>query len=231
MTSIIKPAKGARRIKDIPPDWLAALNSGTAESRTLVESLAIDFGVLLRSCCPALPHATTQTIAAEPKITRRMALLGQAIAQHASPETFTKPPSDTLRGGAAYAIAALPLTLAEKLEHMRPLANDPHFGVREWAWLALRPALMACTDTAIRLLTPWAEDAAPNIRRFASEATRPRGVWCAHWPDLKKEPWRAEPLLKPLLGSETHPYVKASVRNWLNDAAKSQPDWALKMRA
>ncbi|MCA3269311.1 MAG: DNA alkylation repair protein [Thalassospira sp.] len=230
MTGIIKPAKGARRIADIPPDWLAALNSGAAESRTLVEGLAVNFGVLLRACCPMLPENTRHAIAVEPKITRRMALLGKAIAAHAAPEAFAAHPSDTLRGGAAYAIAALPLTLAEKLDRLRPLADDPHFGVREWAWLALRPALMAETDAALQLLTPWAEDAAPNIRRFASEATRPRGVWCAHWAELKKEPWRAESLLKPLLRGETHPYVNASVRNWLNDAAKSQPEWVAGLR-
>lgn len=222
------PAKGARRIADITPDWLEQLNSGVAQSRTLVEGLAVDFGALLSAACPQLPDAVRRTIAAEPKITRRMAMTGAALG--AGYTAYLEHPADTLRGAAAYAIAGLPGSLAAKLEKMRPLANDAHFGVREWAWIALRPALMQDTDEAIRLLTPWTEHSAAYTRRFACEATRPRGVWCKHWFELKTEPWRALPLLEPLLRGETHPYVAASLRNWLNDAAKAQPQWVIRLR-
>jgi 3-methyladenine DNA glycosylase AlkC len=92
------------------------------------------------------------------------------------------------------------------------------------AWMAVRDAIAGDVDAAVRLLEPWVLDADPNIRRFASEATRPRGVWCAQIETLKKEPWRAQRLLQPLRADGSR-YVQNSVANWLNDAAKTQPDW------
>ena len=51
-SNLITPPKrkGYRKIADIPPTLLAALNAGEAESATLIEGLAIDFRVLLISC-------------------------------------------------------------------------------------------------------------------------------------------------------------------------------------
>jgi len=88
------------------------------------------------------------------------------------------------------------MTLAERLAAIRPLADDSHFGVREWAWIAVRPHLAADLDQAIALLAAeWTSDRSERIRRFASESIRPRGVWCAHLSVLKKEPERALPVL------------------------------------
>jgi 3-methyladenine DNA glycosylase AlkC len=228
------PRKGASRRSDISRDVLQALNAGTLESATLAEGLAVDFAALLRHAAPDLRGEAASLVRPADGISMRMRVVGELLATHhglAGLRRFAAHRSDTVRGWAAFLVAALPgLSLDDRLRHVRPLADDPHFGVREWAWLALRDAIAGDLTRAIELLMPWVLDASANVRRFASESTRPRGVWCSHIAALKERPELGLPLLEPLR-SDPSRYVQDSVGNWLNDAAKSRPDWVRQLCA
>jgi 3-methyladenine DNA glycosylase AlkC len=209
---------GARSVAAVPPDRLAALNAGTAQTRTLSEGLAMDFAALMRA---AFPGVAAEGLAGG--IVARMALAGRRLAEAGiDPVALTAHPSDTVRGWACFALAVPPMPLAARLAAIRPFADDGHFGVREWAWLAIRPHLAAELPAALALLADWARDPSDRIRRFASESTRPRGVWCAHLTALRADPAPGLVLLEPLR-ADPAPYVQDSVANWLNDAAKDHP--------
>jgi len=188
--------KGASRAADIPAPVLQALSRGELPSATLAEALALDQATLLRTVFPGLPPAALAAAdtACTLGILKRMDAIAAVLLAH---------------HGAA-AIATCRLHAADS--------------VREWAWMAVRPHLAADLDTAIAHLAAWTDSPSDRLRRFACEALRPRGVWCAHIAALKREPARMLPILAPLR-ADPSPYVQDSVGNWLNDAAKDQPDW------
>jgi 3-methyladenine DNA glycosylase AlkC len=225
---VCPPRLKARRFADVTPELRAALESGAEETATLAEQLSIDLARLLAGVFPHLADLAEAGIDRRAGYTRRMAMAAEVVRSKEGPDAFdfmTAHASDTVRGWAAYLLAAVPdLSLADRLAKIRPLADDRHFGVREWAWIALRPHIATNVREAIGLLCSWVEAPSANIRRFAVESTRPRGVWCAHIPDLKAEPHLGRPLLEPLK-DEPGRYVQDSVANWLNDAARSQPAW------
>jgi 3-methyladenine DNA glycosylase AlkC len=216
-------SKSPLKISDISAERLSALHSGTVETTVLTECLAIDFASLMQNAFPTIGQDALQTMHEAKDLLAAQLLLastgGQAIG------SLSAHPSDTVRGWACFAIGQLEsLALSERLKLIRPLADDPHFGVREWAWLGLREHISSEIDQTIQLLTPWTADPSPYIRRFACEATRPRGVWSAHIKCLKEAPEKALSILTPLR-ADPAPYVQDSVANWLNDAAKSRPEW------
>ena len=216
--------KGATRVADVPAEVLRDLNAGLIETATLAESLAMDFNQLLGNTLPELE------VDIDPKagVTKRMAAVGVAIIERYGDSKLgflTAHPSDLVRGWGAYVQAGLPdIALGDRIERMRPFADDPHFGAREWAWLTLRPHIVAQPVEAIGHLQSWVTDPSANIRRFAIEATRPRGVWSAHIAVLKTDPEKARVLLDPVTADPAR-YVQDSVANWLNDAWKTSPDW------
>ena len=210
----------------------AELNSGRDESRTLAEILAITHSALLTQVVPERPRGWLK----RPSAPTRSASwpVCRPWAKRCL-RTWVTPPawiSLTTRSTRSRGWAVFALVSQEKdadvdmlLALVRPAADDPHFGVREWAWMAVRPHLVPRLDEAIRALRPWTSEPSERIRRFASESLRPRGVWARHIPALKKEPERGLPLLEPLRADSSR-YVQDSVANWINDAAKTQPAWA-----
>jgi len=208
---------------------LMALHAG-APTRTLIESFALDFAPLMQQ---SVPQAGTTAItamhaAAGLGVVKRMARAGEilyAALGSAGFEVLRLHPSDTVRGWACYVLAIIPnLSIDHYLQSIRPLADDAHFGVREWAWLAMRPLLVAELSSSLEKLQAWTAEPSPNLRRFACEVLRPRGVWCTHITALKANPESGLPLLEALRADE-HRYVQDSVANWLNDASKHHPDW------
>lgn len=234
----------ARTLASVTPSLRAELNSGRLASRTLVELLSVDFDVLFAAVVPRTPKAAVAALAEANEriikkkgtpptprlgIVQRMELAGTLLARHAADrlEALASHPSDTVRGWCCYALTRRddsPAPLRTQLALIRPLADDPHSGVREWAWMAVRPAIAAELEQAITQLAPWTRSDSANLRRFATESTRPRGVWCTHIDALKSDPQLGLPLLDPLRADPTK-YVQDSVSNWLNDAAKHDETW------
>ena len=190
----------------------------------------MDFGVLMTSVFPELSEDIVNRMQAakDEGILKRMGLAGQLLWQAWGAEGLARlqdHPSDTVRGWGCFLVGARDdLDVAARLALIRPLADDPHFGVREWAWMAVRPHLVAELEASIALLAGWTGDASERVRRFANEALRPRGVWAGHIAALKRQPEKGLPILEPLR-ADPAVYVQDSVANWLNDAAKDQPDW------
>ena len=210
----------------------ADLSSGRDESRTLAEILTITHSALLTQVVPDAPEDLLEAAkhADSLGILARMQTMGEALYTHLGRSAcldLAGHPADTVRGWAVFALVSQEkdADVDTLLALARPAANDPHFGVREWSWMAVRPHLVPQLDEAIRALRPWTSEPSERIRRFASEALRPRGVWARHIPELKKEPERGLPLLEPLRADSSR-YVQDSVANWVNDAAKTQPAWA-----
>lgn len=217
------------KVSDIPAERLALLNRGEVESAHLTECLAVDFALLAEAAFPDLkPSAVAQIREGKGLgISRRMAETGALLRQELPEADWPRVaahPSDTVRGWGCFLVGARPaVDMADRLAAIRGLADDSHFGVREWVWMAVRPHLAADLARAVELLLPWTWEKSPYLRRFACEVLRPRGVWCAHIRALRDDPAIALPLLEPLRADPVR-YVQDSVANWLNDASKDRPD-------
>lgn len=202
------------------------LNQGQAETKNLMEALAVDFSLLISH---VLPDFIVPKIPVG--ITKKMQVMAEAIYAQYKFGNFAQlksHSSDTIRGLSCYVLSMHNFSLQQKLEYIKPLAADGHFGVREWAWLALRSEVASNLPEALALLESWTANSCANIRRFASEVTRPRGVWCSHIKALRQEPWCALALLEALKNDPAK-YVQLSVANWLNDAGKDHPTWVIEL--
>lgn len=244
VSEAIRNRKGARKAQDIPGEVLEMLNSGNIETVNLTEWLAIDQTELIKNTFPKIGLGdTVANITAaigqqkKPSTMNSIKTIGQQLYSHGRQlgtlshivETLSGHTSDTLRCYAAYPIALdTDLSIAEKLERSKHLIADTHFGVREVVWMALRPEITNQLKTSIKILSHWAKDPDENIRRFTTESTRPRGVWCKHIEALKENPEQALPILEALK-SDRSKYVQDSLGNWLNDASKSKPGFVTEL--
>lgn len=244
MTREIDPSilnrTGARSVRDIPSHIVLLLNQGKISSVNLMEWLATDQVALAAYVLPTLGYetllpslkykASIQKKQTAKQLTEVIALslleqIEEMDEQERLIELLSLHESDSVRCWGAYLVGFTPhYSLERRLQRMSLFAKDCHFGVREIAWLAVRNEIINQLPEALLILSQWAKHPNENIRRFASEATRPRGVWCTHIKTLKKTPDLALPVLEPLK-SDVSNYVRDSVGNWLNDAAKDHPNW------
>lgn len=233
--------KGAKSAKDIPAEVLEQLNSGLIESANLTEWLTIDQNILLKrvlsqmsreqyvapvfAAIDKLPKKTVNTV--NEAIGNTILTLSVSYSDQHIKQALKTHPSDMVRCWATYLTGNNEnLSITEKLDQIQFFAADRHFGVREIAWMAVRNSIIQNLEHSISILTLWAAHENENIRRFASESIRPRGVWCAHIEILKKQPELALPVLEQLK-SDSSKYVRDSVGNWLNDASKTNPAFVL----
>jgi 3-methyladenine DNA glycosylase AlkC len=231
--------KGSRSVKDIPVNILQQLNAGEIESANLVEWLAIDQKLLVENVLTHLKRkkyvqpllAAINDLKKQTVTTVNEAiglLLLNCIKENKDTELLDKlivHKADAVRCWATYMIGRNEkLSLKQKFKELQALAADTHFGVREIAWMSIRPSISKQLDASIEILNQWTKSKDENIRRFASEATRPRGVWCEHIDALKKKPELAITILEELKNDPAK-YVQDSLGNWLNDASKSAPDF------
>jgi 3-methyladenine DNA glycosylase AlkC len=234
--------KGARKLSDIPKEVVELIQKGKLESANLTEWLAVDHIVLLQNVLnelglqpesdpilERLNHLNEKKIMKIiPAIAREwISLLARKMENEQSRiyDALAAHLSDSVRCWAAYVIGMDDrLSIEEKLKSIRPFAADHHFGVREIAWMALRESISKDLETALNLLKDWVRDKDVNIRRFAIESTRTRGVRAKHITELKENPAMALSLLEAVNSDEAK-YVQDSVGNWMNDASKTNPEW------
>ena len=241
MNSEILNRKGARKAQDIPKEVLEQLNVGKIETVNLTEWLAIDHLKLIQTNSSEIGVSEkaikliSEKIKAQkkPSTMNTIKLVGSTLYELYSDdkefdtlfEKLSSHLSDSIRCYAPYLIGLNEnFTIEEKLSKSQKLIADKHFGVREVVWMALRPEIDNHLEKSIEILSGWTNNKDENIRRFTTESTRPRGVWCKHIDRLKENPDMALPILENLK-SDKSKYVQDSVGNWLNDASKSKPEF------
>ena len=231
--------KGARSLKDIPNDVLQHLNQGKISSVNLTEWLAVDQTLLLENILKEHgrefylnPVLNAVKLLKKQTVNTINRAIGEQLYReciNSDDEVFfeilSQHTSDMVRCWAVYTIINKPFkNISETLHVIQVFAADQHFGVREIAWMAVRPLVAAHLEEALLILENWTIHEDENVRRFVTEVTRPRGVWCEHIEELKLTPEMAVTILEALR-ADSSLYVQNSVANWLNDASKTRPDF------
>ena len=231
----IENRKGARSLKDLNPEVIEYLNAGKIQTKNLMEWLATDQLVLLKTVLETTGNVqwydsfeSAVNAQKKPTANSNTKVIGEVFSQMTysafTKENLANHQSDIVRCWGCWAESLFHDSVTDLLTAMKPYAADGHFGVREVVIFASKERLVEDLDTAIEILLSWISDDDENVRRYAVEALRPVGVWTKKIPEFQENPKKGLPLLEPLK-SDTSKYVRDSVGNWLNDASKSQPDW------
>ncbi len=93
---------------------------------------------------------------------------------------------------------------------------------------AIRPFLNCYFEQTMAQMLEWSTHDSPNVRRFASEGSRPRLPWGLAVTALKTNPAPIIPVLENLK-NDPSVYVRRSVANNLNDIAKDHPDLVMEI--
>lgn len=232
--------KGSPTTAGVPQPVRALLDAGLIETVNLAEWLVADQGALAAHVLPSLDLGQMVPAVADalarvdkPTAPRRLIAIASAMDSEVAGgsalvrvvNSLSQHPSDIVRSWGCHLVGIrTDLDLKTKLDWIRPFATDRNMSVRECAWMAVRNDIATELDLALRCLEPFVWEPDPNLRRFATEVTRPRGVWCRHISALRDDPEKGLPLLDPLRADPAR-YVQNSVANWLNDASKTRPDW------
>lgn len=217
--------RGARRPSLVPADVLVSLAGGSLETANFMEQFALDLDALIRA---RLPEVRTTEPVGHLALKARLTTAARRLLDVHHPRDVASRVSaecDTVRAIGCLAVGhASILSTEQRLALLMPFADDPHFAVREWAWIGLRDSVDEGVLDVIPALSDWAVSSSERVRRFASEILRPRGVWCRHLRPLRDDPQRAMAVIERLRADPSR-YVQASVGNWLNDASVSQAAW------
>jgi 3-methyladenine DNA glycosylase AlkC len=88
---------------------------------------------------------------------------------------------------------------------------------------AVRPFVIRYGTRMVNQMKKWSVHKNFDVRRLASEGSRPRLPWAMAIPALKIDPRPIIPILEKLKNDPSE-YVRRSVANSLNDIAKDHPD-------
>ncbi|WP_341393987.1 DNA alkylation repair protein [Arthrobacter sp. G119Y2] len=87
---------------------------------------------------------------------------------------------------------------------------------------AIRTLLRHDLDRALGIAAGWTDSPDADVRRLASEGTRPYLPWSVRVPEIMARPGVTLPLLEALYRDESE-YVRRSVANHLNDLSRDHP--------
>ncbi|WP_127506407.1 DNA alkylation repair protein [Actinoplanes solisilvae] len=91
------------------------------------------------------------------------------------------------------------------------------------AEFAIRALLRHDLDRALPIVQQWTASSDVDVRRLATEGTRPYLPWATRVPQILARPGVTVPVLNALYRDDSE-YVRRSVANHLNDLSRDQPD-------